>query len=99
MGNKPSSPIATCLSRAVGGIAWSSEPLFELLDARPYNLDIGVQPIAVTYPSRSEEVAAIIKCAAEGNYKVQARGGGHSYANYGMSSSKRLLAASLADIL
>lgn len=83
MGNKPSTPIATCLSSAVSDIAWPSQPLFKLLDARPYNLDVGVQPIAITYPSKSEEVAAIVKCASAGNYKVQARGGGHSYANYG----------------
>ena len=86
MGNNPSSPINTCLSKAVGKVAWPSEPLFQLLDAKPYNLDIGVQPIAITYPSKSEEVAAIIKCAADGNYKVQARAGGHSYANYGTLS-------------
>ncbi|KAL2004892.1 hypothetical protein VTN00DRAFT_3165 [Thermoascus crustaceus] len=30
-----------------------------------------------------EQVAAIFKCAAEANYKVQAKSGGHSYGNYG----------------
>jgi hypothetical protein len=84
MGNKPSSPINTCLSAAVKDIAWPSQPLFALLDAKPYNLDVSVKPVAITYPSKVEEVAAIIKCAADGDYKVQARSGGHSYANYGM---------------
>ena len=82
MGNQPSSPIKTCLSSAVGDIAWPSEPLFKLLDAKPYNLDVSVNPVAITYPSKVEEVAAIIKCAGT-DYKIQARSGGHSYANYG----------------
>ena len=48
-----------------------------------YNLNIPILPAAVTYPSTTEEVSGIVRCAAEGNYKVQAKGGGHSYGNYG----------------
>lgn len=48
-----------------------------------YNLNIPILPAAVTYPSTTEEVSGIVKCAAEGKYKVQAKGGGHSYGNYG----------------
>jgi FAD binding domain len=48
-----------------------------------YNLNLPIYPAAVTYPSSTEEVAAIVKCASEGNYKVQAKSGGHSYGNYG----------------
>ena len=94
MGNQPSSPIKTCLSSAVGDIAWPSEPLFKLLDAKPYNLDVSVHPVAITYPSKVEEVAAIIKCAGT-DYKIQARSGGHSYANYGkiISSSLKIFSS------
>lgn len=48
-----------------------------------YNLNIPVKPAAIVYPSSAEEVAGIVKCAAESGYKVQAKGGGHSYANFG----------------
>jgi hypothetical protein len=33
--------------------------------------------------SSSQQVADIVKCAAENGYPVQARSGGHSYGNYG----------------
>lgn len=90
MGNKPSSQIQTCLASAVGGdsalYAFPNKPLYQLLDVHPYNLDVAVSPVAVLYPKTSDQVAAIIKCAATG-YKVQARSGGHSYANFGKFSS------------
>lgn len=33
--------------------------------------------------SSSQQVAAIVQCAAENGYPVQAKSGGHSYGNYG----------------
>ena len=48
-----------------------------------YNMDIPVVPAAITYPETTDEVAAIVSCAADHNYKVQPRSGGHSYGNYG----------------
>lgn len=33
--------------------------------------------------SSSQQVAAIVQCAAENEYPVQAKSGGHSYGNYG----------------
>jgi FAD/FMN-containing dehydrogenase len=50
-----------------------------------YNLDIPVVPAAITYPKSTDEVADIVRCAVQHDYKVQARSGGHSYANHGMS--------------
>lgn len=41
--------------------------------------DIRVEPIAVTRPDTTEEVAAFVKCAADNDVKVQAKSGGHSY--------------------
>lgn len=87
MGNQPSTPIQTCLSTAVGGdgslVAFSNEPLYQAKDVKPYNLNVPVAPVAITYPRTVEQVSEIVKCAADGGYKVQARGGGHSYANHG----------------
>lgn len=62
--------------------AFPGDALYEIHDVKPYNLDRIVRPAAITYPKTSAQVAAIIKVAVENNRKVQARGGGHSYANY-----------------
>ncbi|KAF2459934.1 hypothetical protein BDY21DRAFT_281402 [Lineolata rhizophorae] len=87
MGNT-SSALGECLLDAVGGnedlVAFPDKPLYQLTDVKPYNLDIPVEPAAVTYPETSQHVADIIKCASEADVKVQARSGGHSYANYGL---------------
>lgn len=51
---------------------------------KPYNLAVDVNPEAVIRPNSSEQVAAIVKCGAENDFKVQAKSGGHSYANFGL---------------
>jgi hypothetical protein len=61
----------------------STSLLYKLTDVKPYNLNIAVEPVAVTYPETTAHVQAIIKCAAANKVNVQARGGGHGYANYG----------------
>lgn len=53
---------------------------------KPYNLAIDVSPAAVIRPNSTEDVAAIVKCASENGAKVQARSGGHSYANFGLGN-------------
>jgi FAD/FMN-containing dehydrogenase len=85
MGNQQSSTVHDCLTSVVGpgNLALPNKPFFQITDVKPYNLDIQVSPIAVTYPSSNEEVAGIVKCAVENNAKVQARSGGHSYGNFG----------------
>jgi hypothetical protein len=81
------SSIKECLLSAVGGnknlVAFQGQLFYQALDVRPYNLNLPVTPAAVTFPETAEQVAAIVKCAADGGYKVQARSGGHSYGNYG----------------
>jgi FAD/FMN-containing dehydrogenase len=47
-----------------------------------YNMAIPVIPAAVVRPNTPEDVAAAVKCAVDNAVKVQARGGGHSYANF-----------------
>lgn len=74
------------LLAAVGGkrdlVAFPSNLLYQFKDAKPYNLDIPIIPAAVLYPDTVEQIATIVKLASEANLKVQARSGGHSYANY-----------------
>ena len=75
-----------CLSSAVNGggsVAFPSDPFYQISDVSPYNLNIAVTPAAVTFPASSAQVAAIVKCAADRGYHVQAKSGGHSYGNYG----------------
>ncbi|CAA9958413.1 FAD-linked oxidoreductase YvdP protein [Pyrenophora teres f. maculata] len=79
------SPLEACLKVAtspLGSYAFHDKVLFQLKDVKPYNLDYPVKPIAVTYPGSTKEVAEIVKCATTYNKKVQARSGGHSYANH-----------------
>lgn len=57
--------------------------LYQAFWVKPYNLAVDVSPAAVVRPNSSEEVAAAVRCAADGGVKVQARSGGHSYANFG----------------
>jgi FAD/FMN-containing dehydrogenase len=89
MGSSQSTPLVKGIKAALGGnddlYAFPTKITYQLEDVKPYNLTIPVKPAAVTYPKTATQVAAIIKCAVEAGLKVQARGGGHSYANYCMS--------------
>lgn len=83
------SAIAKAIKATLGNdsdlYAFPGDPLFKIRDAKPYNLDIQVKPAAVTYPKTKEQVAAIVRAAVQNGCKVQARCGGHSYANYCLS--------------
>jgi FAD/FMN-containing dehydrogenase len=91
--------LKTCLQYALtdsGRVAFAGDPFYQVADVKRYNLNIPVTPAAVTFPTSSHQVAAIVKCAADNGYHVQAKSGGHSYANYGtgflpLSSQDRLL--------
>ena len=87
MGNTSSTAVQKCLESAVGGnkalLAYKDVPLFQIAHVKPFNLDVPVTPLVVTYPQSADHVAKIVKCAADNNVKVQPRCGGHSYANYG----------------
>ncbi|SMQ49382.1 unnamed protein product [Zymoseptoria tritici ST99CH_3D7] len=48
-----------------------------------FNKDIPIVPAAIVKPETAQQVAAIVKCAVERGLKVQAKSGGHSYANHG----------------
>lgn len=76
-----------CLVNAVGGnqglVAFQDQLLYQLTAVKTYNLNIPVTPAAVTVPESSEQIAAVVKCASDHDYKVQARSAGHSFGNYG----------------
>ncbi|KAJ5287256.1 FAD linked oxidase N-terminal [Penicillium angulare] len=80
----------TCLRNAVtdgGSVAFPDALLYQEVDVNRYNLNIPVTPAAVTFPTSTDQVAAIVKCAADNGYPVQAKSGGHSYGNYGLGGT------------
>ena len=48
----------------------------------PYNLRLVYEPAVITIPETPEQVSSSVTCAAAASLKVQAKGGGHSYASY-----------------
>jgi FAD/FMN-containing dehydrogenase len=86
MGQSTSSPLQDCLTKAVGGsnVAFQSNVFYQTTDVKRYNLDINVNPLAITYPSTNQQVASVISCASANKAKVQARSGGHSYGNFAL---------------
>ncbi|KAH8161793.1 hypothetical protein CIB48_g6455 [Xylaria polymorpha] len=99
MGQYPSSPLAACLNTVCNGrsdcVAYPDNPLYQVSWVNRYNLDLPVTPIAVTRPETAEDVSGFVKCAATNNVKVQAKSGGHSYANYGLGGEDGALAIDL----
>ena len=87
MGVIHSSVLRDCLLTAVGNnssqLSFQGDFLFDSSIHR-YNLEFPVVPTAITYPETAEQVAGVVKCAADHDIKVQAYSGGHSYANYGL---------------
>ncbi|KAH6661965.1 putative Reticuline oxidase-like protein [Halenospora varia] len=84
MGQAPSTPLNQCLITATrGNVAFPSDLAYKLVDVHPYNLDVSVSPVAITYPETAAQVGEVVKCAGKTN-KIQARCGGHSYANYAL---------------
>ena len=87
MGNSNSSPLQHCLNGVFANtparVSYPSNPFYQLDYVKPYNLDIPINPIAVTRPGDSQQIADVVQCAVAAGAKVQARSGGHSYGNYG----------------
>ena len=82
-----SDSVRSCLHYALtdsGSVAFPGDLLYQQVDVNRYNLNIPVTPAAVTFPTSSQQVAAVVKCAADNGYPVQAKSGGHSYGNYGV---------------
>ncbi|PWI70182.1 putative berberine bridge enzyme [Purpureocillium lilacinum] len=102
MGNGQSTPLQQCLNTVCNGrlgcVAFPSDALYQAAWVKPYNLDVPVTPIAVFKPSSTEDVAGAIKCAVASNVHVQAKSGGHSYANFGLGGQDGELMIDLANL-
>ncbi|SPO04570.1 related to reticuline oxidase (berberine bridge enzyme) [Cephalotrichum gorgonifer] len=101
MGNNPSA-LSTCLADVCAGRAGCSAspstPLYQLTWVKPFNLDVPVEPAAVIRPRNSAEVAGAVKCAVKHGVRVQAKSGGHSYANYGLGGEDGSLVVDLVNL-
>ena len=81
-----------CIAQAVSGnssqfVVPTSPNYASELDI--YNLDNVVTPSAIAFPNSAEEVAALVKCAADAKIAVQPLSGGHSFDNFGMCCEAR----------
>jgi hypothetical protein len=73
--------VIDCLNSHKVPYADSSSPNWTQL-ITPYNLRLPYTPAVVTLPTTSQEVGDGVACAAATSLKVQAKGGGHSYASF-----------------
>lgn len=74
------------------------DPLFLQGDVTPYNLNYLTIPAAIVSPRTQQQVSGAVKCAHTAGVAVQARSGGHSYANYGKTEcGKKVRGLELAD--
>lgn len=84
---QPHSGLYACLDAVAVGrtgfVGYPQNPRYQLEWVKPYNLDVKVSPVAVVRPQNAIDLSGVIKCANQNKIKVQARSGGHSYANHG----------------
>ena len=53
-------------------------------DAAPFNQRLPYTPAAIAAPTSVAQVQAAVSCAVKAGIKVSPKGGGHSYASYGL---------------
>ncbi|KAF7289457.1 Reticuline oxidase [Mycena chlorophos] len=84
--SQPGSPLQVCLNAALpsSALSYPQDFMYQTISVDAYNKRIPVIPAAVTTPSTTDDISAILKCAVESDVKVQALSGGHSYGNYGL---------------
>lgn len=75
------SDVLDCLTSSQVPFVIKSDPNWSSY-ATPYNLRLVYEPAVITIPETPLQVACAVKCAAAAGIKVQAKGGGHSYASY-----------------
>ena len=82
--SQPGSTLQNCLDAAFTDASLRTFPQDPdyFSETNPYNLDYPVHPAAIVRPTTVEEVSAAVQCAVKAGVKVQARSGGHSFANY-----------------
>ncbi|KAM0790094.1 hypothetical protein ACM66B_005422 [Microbotryomycetes sp. NB124-2] len=75
--------LASCLSSSGAQVVLPSSSNFKQASAA-YNQRVQPSPHAVVAPSSIGQLRSVVACARDSGVPVSARGGGHSYASYGL---------------
>ncbi|KAF7317826.1 Reticuline oxidase [Mycena kentingensis (nom. inval.)] len=100
--SQPGSPLQLCLNKVFAGnvsekVGYPQDFLFQPIDVKAYNTRVPVIPAAVTRPSTTAEISGVLACAAASDVKVQAKSGGHSYANYGLGGEDNAVVVDMVN--
>ena len=83
--SRSATPTSTSLQDCLGAkdvpVSFTNSAGFSAL-AQPYNLRLAYTPAAIVLPTTTQHIIDAVLCAGNSNVKVQAKGGGHSYASF-----------------
>ena len=98
--SQPGSTLQESLSAVFTDVTLRTFPQDEdyLSKINRYNLDYPVYPAAIVRPKSVEQVSAAVKSAVKAGVKVQAKSGGHSFANYCLGGADGALVVDLAHL-
>ncbi|KAF8148876.1 putative glucooligosaccharide oxidase [Crassisporium funariophilum] len=98
--SQPGSILQTCLNSAFSDASLRTYPqaIDYTLKVNAYNLDYPVNPAAIVRPTSTQQVSAAVQCAVKAGVKVQARSGGHSFANYCLGGDDGALVVDLTNL-
>ncbi|PYH47120.1 FAD-binding oxidoreductase [Aspergillus saccharolyticus JOP 1030-1] len=102
LGAAATTSLKSCILSAVDNdstlAAFQGDLLYQTLAVKVYNLNYPITPAAVTFPTSSAQVSQVVQCASQLGYKVQAKSGGHSYANYGLGGTNGAIVVDLQNM-
>lgn len=90
----PRVSLTSCLS-AAGLTPITSSSSSYSSDVAAYNQRLQPEPAAIIYPTSTAQVASAVACAKNAGVAVAAKGGGHSYASFGLGGSSGSLVIDL----
>ena len=64
-------------------------------DVAPFNMRLQYTPVAIAVPSTIAHIEDAVKCAVKAGVKVSPKGGGHSYASFGLGGENGHLVVEL----
>lgn len=76
-----STTLQDCLGAKQVPVSFTNSAGFSAL-AQPYNLRLVYTPAVIVLPTTTQHIIDAVLCAGKSNIKVQAKGGGHSYASF-----------------
>ncbi|GAA5956067.1 hypothetical protein JCM3765_005445 [Sporobolomyces pararoseus] len=91
-----STSLTQCLNNAGIQTVTSSSSNYQS-DIAAYNQRIQPKPVAVIHPTTQAQISSSLKCASSANVAVSARGGGHSYAAFGLGGTDGALVIDLGN--